>query len=225
MFTSRERDGRHATAATSKSTWESHCHMPTRKNSFPPVDTALTPQRRAHRRTAFGALLVCCWPEESQSARRGGSRESSRESSRPPAKNGRAGNGSLFGRHDEGSNATDARAFSGLRRWHRAWQPRCCRGAHSRDRARCTLADDQRRRVESQRLDFKGGHGAGHSALVRRQRPAGRRALNPRQRPPTLRLFRDDQGAFSQTYGRIIAVILHINDVPCCWTRCPAARR
>ena len=27
-------------------------------------------------------------------------------------------------------------------------------------------------------------------------------------------------GAFSQTYGRILTFILHINDVPCCWTDC-----
>ena len=27
------------------------------------------------------------------------------------------------------------------------------------------------------------------------------------------------QGTFSQTYGRILTVILHINDVPCCWSR------
>ena len=28
----------------------------------------------------------------------------------------------------------------------------------------------------------------------------------------------DEPGTFSQTYGRIRTVILHINDVPCCWT-------
>ena len=29
-------------------------------------------------------------------------------------------------------------------------------------------------------------------------------------------------GAFSQTYGRILTVILHINDVPCCWNQATA---
>ena len=27
-------------------------------------------------------------------------------------------------------------------------------------------------------------------------------------------------GTFSQAYGSILTVILHINDVPCCWNQC-----
>ena len=33
----------------------------------------------------------------------------------------------------------------------------------------------------------------------------------------TLELIDPISGTFSQTYGSILTVILHINDVPCCW--------